>query len=56
MNKIINKFLLTGDNFMQKLHLKQSRYTYSTCKLFNEHYKKNSKVWRISKSVSHSGL
>ena len=29
MNKIINKFLLTGDKFMPKLHLKQPGFTYT---------------------------
>ena len=31
MSKILNKFLLTGDNFMPKLHLRQPalRFTYS---------------------------
>ena len=28
MNKITNKFLLTGDKFMQKLRLKQPGFTY----------------------------
>ena len=28
MNKIINKFLLTGDKFMPELHLKQHGFTY----------------------------
>ena len=28
MNKIINKFLLTGDKFMPELHLKQAGFTY----------------------------
>ena len=37
MNKIINKFLLTGDKFMQKLHLKQSGFTYSACGPFAKH-------------------
>ena len=27
MNKIINKFLLTRDRFMPKLHLKQAGFT-----------------------------
>ena len=27
MNKIINKFLLTGDKFMLELHLKQPGFT-----------------------------
>ena len=29
MNKIINKFLLTGDKFMPELQLKQPGFTYS---------------------------
>ena len=28
MNKIINKFLLTGDTFMPELHLKQPGFSY----------------------------
>ena len=31
MNKIINKFLLAGDNFMSELHLGQPLLTYSAC-------------------------
>ena len=31
MNKIINKFLLTGDKFMPDLHLRQPGFTYSPC-------------------------
>ena len=34
MNKIINKFLLTGDRFMPELHLKQPVFTYSACRAF----------------------
>ena len=37
MNKIINKFLLTGDKFMTELHLKQPRFTYRTCGPFTKH-------------------
>ena len=37
MNKIINKFLLTGDKFMPELHLKQPGFTYSTCGSFTLH-------------------
>ena len=29
MNKIINKFLFTGDKYMPELHLKQPEFTYS---------------------------
>ena len=31
MNRIVNKFLLEGDEFMQELHLKQPGLTYSVC-------------------------
>ena len=31
MNEIANKFLLVGDRFMRKMHLKQPRFTYSAC-------------------------
>ena len=37
MNKIINKFLLTGDKFMQELHLKQPGFTYSAYGPFTKH-------------------
>ena len=37
MNKIINKFLLTGDKFMSELHLKQPELTYSACGRFTKH-------------------
>ena len=37
MNKIINKFLLTGDKFMPRLHLKQPGFTYSACGPFSKH-------------------
>ena len=36
MNKIVNKFLLTGDKFMTELHLKQPGFTYSACGSFNK--------------------
>ena len=29
MNEIVNKFLLAGDKFMSKMHLKQPGFTYS---------------------------
>ena len=40
MNKIINKFLLTGSNFMPELHLKQPGFTYSACGPFTKHHEK----------------
>ena len=35
-----NKFLLTGGKFMPKLHLRQPRFTYSTCGAFTKHYER----------------
>ena len=37
MNKIIDKFLLTGNKFMPELHLKQAGFTYSACGPFTKH-------------------
>ena len=37
MNKIINKFLLTGNKFMLELHLKQPVFTCSACEPFTKH-------------------
>ena len=31
MSKIVNKFLLIGDQFMPEMHLKQLGFTYSVC-------------------------
>ena len=36
MDQIINKFLLAGDKFMSKLHLKQPGFTYSACRPFTK--------------------
>ena len=36
MNKIINQFLLTGDNFMPEIHLRQPGPTYSACETFTK--------------------
>ena len=37
MNNIINKFLLTGDEFMPEMHLRQPQFTYSACGPFTKH-------------------
>ena len=37
MNKIINKFLLTGGKFMTRLHSKQTEFTYSSSGPFTKH-------------------
>ena len=31
MNKIINKLLLLGDQFMPEMHLRPPQFTYSAC-------------------------
>ena len=38
MNKIINKFLLTGDKVMSKLLLNQPGFTFRACGLFDGLY------------------
>ena len=40
MNKIINKFLFTGNKFMPQLHLKQPGFTYSACGSFIKHHER----------------
>ena len=37
MNKIINKFLLTGEKCMSKLYSKQPGFNYSACGPFTLH-------------------
>ena len=36
MNEIVNKFLLAGDGFIPKMHLKQPWFTYSACGSFTK--------------------
>ena len=43
MNKIINKYLFTGDKFVPELHLKQPGFTYSTCGPFTKHRERTQK-------------
>ena len=52
MNKIINKFLLTGDKFMPELHLTQPGFTYSACRLFAKH-RKRIKKFRETGNLKH---
>ena len=40
MNKIINKFLFTGDKVIEELHLKQPGFTYSACEPFTKHHER----------------
>ena len=37
MSNIINKFLLAGDKFMPKMHLRQPQFTNSACGPFTKH-------------------
>ena len=36
MDEIVNKFLLAGDKFMLKIHLRQPIFTYSACAPFTK--------------------
>ena len=40
MNKIINKFLLTGDKFMSELYFKEPGFTYSACGPYAKHHER----------------
>ena len=52
MNKIINKFLLTGEKFMPELRLKQPGLTYSSCGPFTKHRERIQK-FRETGNVKH---
>ena len=39
MINVINKFLLAGDKFMPKMHLRQPQFVYSACGPFTRHKK-----------------
>ena len=44
MNKILNKFLLTGDKFMPELHLRQPGLNYKICRPFIKHRERTQNV------------
>ena len=50
MNKIINKFLLTGDKFIPELHLRQPKFSYIACRIFSKHRERIFK--KIKKQVA----
>ena len=52
MNKIIDKFLLTGDKFMPELHLKQPGFTYSACGPFTKH-RERTQIFRETGNLEH---
>ena len=39
MNKIVSKFLLAGDKFMPKMHLRQPGFSCSACGIFTKKMK-----------------
>ena len=47
MNKIVNKFLLVGNKIMSEAHLKQPRFTYSTCEPFTKNKERIQKFKEI---------
>ena len=52
MNKVIKKFLLTGDKFILELHLKKSGFTYSACGPFTKH-RERIKKFRKTGNLKH---
>ena len=42
--KIVNKFLLAGNKFMPKMHLRQPGFTYSACGLFAKNKERRQKL------------
>ena len=44
MNNVINKFLLAGDKFMPKMHLRQPQFVYSACGPFTRHKERIKKI------------
>ena len=47
MSEIVNKFLLVGDKFMPKMHLKQPGFTYSACGTFTKNKERIEKISRL---------
>ena len=44
MNEIVNKFLLTGDKFVPKMHLRQPGFTSSACGSFTQRKERIQKI------------
>ena len=47
MNEVVNIFLLAGNKFMSKMHLKQSGFTYSTFGSFTKNKERIQKFKEI---------
>ena len=52
MNKIINKFLLTGDNFILDMHFNQPGFTYRASGPFTKHYERI-QIFREARNLKH---
>ena len=52
MNNISNKFLLTGDKFMQEMHLRQPGFTYCACGPFTKNKERIEKFMKIGNTDS----
>ena len=50
INKVINKYLLTGEKLISELHLKQSGFTYSACGSFSK-YRERMQKFRETDSL-----
>ena len=51
MNQIVDKFLLAGDHFMSKLHLRQPAFTYSA---FGQFTKNKERIQENKKQEVHN--
>ena len=54
MNKIVNKFLSAGDEFMSEMHLRHSRFICKVCRPFTRNKKK--KGFKNSKKLEIKGI
>ena len=52
MNKNVTKYLLVGDKFMPKLHLRQPGFTYNACRPLTKHCERIQKL-RETGSLKH---
>ena len=50
MDEIVNKFLLAGDKFMPKIHLRQPIFTYRPCAPFT---KNKERIQKFKKQEIH---
>ena len=51
MNEIVNKFLVAGDKFMPKMHLKQPGFTYSACGPFTKSKERIQKFMQTGNTI-----